>query len=364
MVRVTHLTIQQISPALAVGLAGWPMNALEGPLRLGLRDWADPPWPAARRPFQGWVILGAVEDRGFSNSAAEAGSSPAASGSEQGFGELRAYVPEDILNARFPGAVRGYDRAAVDAYTKRVNRVIAELRVSASPPAAVRHALEQAGQQVHGLLQSARETAEEITASARREAEESTARAKAEAVDLVVNASAEADRAGDEAAQLIADARADAEAVVAKAKAEADEIRASAAAEAENITARSRAEADERLQQLEERLALLQDEAQRRMGEIQADTEGLWEERRRLLDGVRGLAGGLVELADAAAARPPRFEPAQPEGETMRGDGGDPTGPPTAELDQPDATPVVVGAPQVGSDENNDDGPPPVSPER
>ena len=37
--------------------------------------------------------------------------------------------------------------------------------MSASPPAAVRHALEQAGQQVQSLLQAARETAEEMTAS-------------------------------------------------------------------------------------------------------------------------------------------------------------------------------------------------------
>jgi DivIVA domain-containing protein len=302
-----------------------------------------------------------VEDRGFSNDAAGEGASPAASGSEQGFGELRPYVPEDILNTRFAVSVRGYDRTAVDAYRKRVNRAIAELKVSASPPAAVRHALEQAGQQVHGLLQSARETAEEITASARREAEESTARAKAEAVDLVVNASAEADRARDEAAELIASARTDAEAVVAKAKVEGDEVRASATAEAESISARSRTEADERLQQLEEKLALLQDEAETRMGAIQADTEEVWEERRRLLDDLRGLGGRLVELADAAAARLPRLEPAQSEDDTVRCDAGDPTAPPAVELDQSDATPVAVGAPQVGSDENNGDGPPPVS---
>ena len=80
-------------------------------------------------------------------------------GRDEAFGELRPYVPDDILNTRFPSSVRGYDRHAVDAYRKRVNRAIAELKVSASPQAAVRHALEQAGRQVQGLLQSARGTA-------------------------------------------------------------------------------------------------------------------------------------------------------------------------------------------------------------
>ena len=60
---------------------------------------------------------------------------------ERDFGDMRPYVPADILNVSFPAAVRGYDRRAVDAYVKRVNRVIAELKVSASPPAAFRHAL-------------------------------------------------------------------------------------------------------------------------------------------------------------------------------------------------------------------------------
>src|SRR6266540_6889936 len=145
--------------------------------------------------------------------------SPAAPEPQHGFGQLRHYVPQDILDVSFPVSVRGYDRRAVDAYIERVNRVIAELKVSASPPAAVRHALEQAGEKVQGLLQAAREAAEEITASARQEAEEHTARAKAETAELVVNTSAEADRVKAEADELIANARAEADDAVAKAKA-------------------------------------------------------------------------------------------------------------------------------------------------
>jgi len=253
--------------------------------------------------------------------------SAAAPAQEHGFGDLRHYVPADILNISFPFSVRGYDRRAVDAYVKRVNRVIAELKVSASPPAAVRHALEQAGQQVHGLLQSARETAEEITASARHEADEGTARAKAEAAELVVNTSAEADRVRAEADQLIAKARADADDTVAKAKAEAEGILADAGAESQNIIARSRAEADERLQQLREELAALREQAETGMREIRADTEAVWKERGELLDDIRGMASGLVDLVNAATARFARREAAEPEEEMLQAAAGDTTEP-------------------------------------
>src|SRR2546423_477866 len=197
--------------------------------------------------------------------------SPVSAGEEQphlavcqqdGFSDLRHYVPQDIINVSFPVSVRGYDRRAVDAYIKRVNRAIAELKVSASPPAAVRHALEQAGQQVHGLLQSARETAEEITASARHEAEESVERAKAHAADLVVNSSAEADRVHAEADARIASAITEADDTLAKAKAEAEDLVAEARGEAKNTLTRARAEADESLRRLQEELAALQEQAE------------------------------------------------------------------------------------------------------
>jgi DivIVA domain-containing protein len=209
--------------------------------------------------------------------------------------ELKNYVPADILNVTFPTAVRGYDRRTVDAYVKRVNRAIAELKVSGSPPAAVRHALDRASQQVHGLLQSSRQTAEEIIASARLDADQSTARAKEEAVELVVNASAEHDRLRDESAATVAEANARATAIVAAAR-----------AEAEAIVSAANAEAHERLQLLEEQLAALQAEAEARMRAIESDTEAVRDERSDLVDDIRTISAQLVELADTADARWPR----------------------------------------------------------
>ena len=86
---------------------------------------------------------------------------------DDGGRDVRDPLPRAIRDPSFPASVRGYDRRAVDGYVERVNRLIAELQISGSPRAAVRHALERVGEQTSGILQRARETAEEITSSAR-----------------------------------------------------------------------------------------------------------------------------------------------------------------------------------------------------
>jgi DivIVA domain-containing protein len=81
----------------------------------------------------------------------------------------------------FPIALRGYDRDAVDAYVERVNRVIADLEVSRSPQAAIRHALDQVSEETKGILERAHETADEIAARSRAQAEGRIQRAEREA---------------------------------------------------------------------------------------------------------------------------------------------------------------------------------------
>jgi DivIVA domain-containing protein len=213
----------------------------------------------------------------------ETGTEPSPGPPEEGEGstELRR-VPAEIRDVSFPVSLRGYDREAVDAYVARVNRLIAELDASGSPEAAVRHALEQVGEQTSGLLQRAGQTAEEITLGARREAEESTARAKAEA-----------------------------EEIVAKANAEADEVLGRSKAEAETITAQSREEAAERLQRSQDEVATLQEEAKARMRDLDADTETIRQRRRALLEDLRGIAAQVTETAGNAEARFPPRGPAE-----------------------------------------------------
>ena len=250
---------------------------------------------------------------------------------------LRHYVPREILDVSFPVSVRGYDRRAVDAYVERVNRIIAELKVSASPQAAVRHALDQAGEKVEGLLAAAREAAEQITATARAEGDEAAGRAKAEAAQLLVNTSAEADRLRAEAETVLADANRTADGAVAKANADAEGIVARATAEAEKIVGRAQAEADERLQRAQEEVTALREEAEAHRREVQADTATIADERRRLLEDIRSMANALVELVSAAASRLP------PEDQTTSGDetSGDATTAMTRQAGSEDETQVL-----------------------
>jgi DivIVA domain-containing protein len=267
---------------------------------------------------------GVVVDHESPEADEREGSSPATREREHGFGELRHYVPQDVLDVSFPVAVRGYDRRAVDAYVKRVNRVIAELKVSSSPPAAVRHALEQAEEKVQDLLRAAREAADEITASAQQEADERTGRAKAEAAELIVNTSAEADRVKAEADDLVAKASREADDTVAKAKAETDEMLAAARAEAQNTLASAQTEAKERIQRLEEELDGLRERAEARLHQLQADTETVWKERHELLDDIHRIASNLVEVANTAASRFPRKDAPEPKGAGAKAGAGPP----------------------------------------
>jgi DivIVA domain-containing protein len=234
------------------------------------------------------MIDGKPSGRGEKNSA------PSTQPPEESFSfaEARAHVPADIRDISFPVSVRGYDRRAVDAYIQRVNRVIAELEVTRSPQAAVRHAVERVADQTKAILQQARESAEEITTTAREEADEIMATAKAEAADVVVNADAEADRARAMAEQAVAGARAEADNIVARSK-----------TEAEKIIARSREEAAERLRRSEEEIAALQDQAEARMRELHADTEAVWNQRHELLGDIHRMATRLQEVASAASAQ-------------------------------------------------------------
>ena len=129
----------------------------------------------------------------------------------------RDVADEDIARIRdvsFAIVMRGYDRAAVDAYVTRVNRIIAELQVSRSPQSAIRHALDQVSEETRGILERAHETADDITTRSRAQAAERVQQAEDEARAMIREAEArvreleaDADQVDRERARLIEDVR-------------------------------------------------------------------------------------------------------------------------------------------------------------
>jgi DivIVA domain-containing protein len=202
--------------------------------------------------------------------------------------QRRDQVRSEIRDVSFPIAVRGYERHAVDAYVERVTRVIAELEVGSSPQAAVRHELDRVGEQIGGVLQHARKAAEEITADALAEAEATTAKARTEAEQIT------------EDVEL-----------------RAHQLRERSKRQADEMLARAREQAAELVLRAEEQARAVQEQAEPRLRELEADTEAVWDERRKLLEDLPRMATELMEIAGAATARlrrPPGAggEPAQP----------------------------------------------------
>ena len=99
--------------------------------------------------------------------------------------ERLADDPLELVQADFPTAMRGYDKAAVDDYVRETTQLVAELQAVRSPESAVRRALVRAGGQISGVLRRAHETAAEITARSRSEAEDRLERARVEADELM-----------------------------------------------------------------------------------------------------------------------------------------------------------------------------------
>jgi cell division septum initiation protein DivIVA len=130
---------------------------------------------------------------------------------------------------------------------------------------------------------------------------------------------------------------------------------------ANQITAQSRREAEDRLDVARREAIQITAEAQARVGELDVETDRIWEERQRIVEDARELARQLTSLADAAVERFPPSEPeliaAEPadqapfdhdaEPPTVALNGGDPVvedgGPETVEWRPDDAEP---GAPE------------------
>jgi cell division initiation protein len=93
----------------------------------------------------------------------------------------RGGAADGIAGREFPIVMRGYDRAAVDAFVREVVQLVEELETGGSHEAAVQRKLEEVGEETAGILQRAHETADEIAARSRAQAEGRIQRAEREA---------------------------------------------------------------------------------------------------------------------------------------------------------------------------------------
>jgi DivIVA domain-containing protein len=88
---------------------------------------------------------------------------------------------DKVRDVSFPIVLRGYERAAVDAYVAEVSQLVAELEATQLRESIVQRALDEVGEQTSGILQRAHETAGEIAAQSRSQAEGRLQRAESEA---------------------------------------------------------------------------------------------------------------------------------------------------------------------------------------
>ena len=261
----------------------------------------------------------------------------------------RNMIVQKARDVDFPVAMRGYERRAVDRYVQQVNRLIAELEMSASPESAVRHALEEVSEETHDLLQRAHQTAEEITAKSRSRSDERLQQAEREAAaarevaareNLEMRETVERETASlretaeREAGELLAKARREADELHGTSTREAQELRETSerqalelrersAHEAEELRTAARRDSDELRTTVqrateEQRRTSQRDAEQMReaaetyIRELYRNSEFLWRERRRLVDDMGSVGKQMADIAEAEARRfefhvPPAF---------------------------------------------------------
>jgi hypothetical protein len=115
---------------------------------------------------------------------------------------------------RFPNALHGYDRDAVDAHLAALEREMDQLRAQRSPVPSVEAEIERVGEETTAILRVAHEQAAEITRRAHAEADRCVSDAAANAVSMTEDAKrklrtldSETDAVWAERGRLIEDVR-------------------------------------------------------------------------------------------------------------------------------------------------------------
>ena len=214
---------------------------------------------------------------------------------------------KEARNIEFPIGLRGYERAAVDRYVERVNRMIAELEMSASPESAVRHALEEVSEETRDILQHAHQAADDITARSRAKADDRLQEAEQEAEQALSAAresAAETRKGAEHAAQEVREAAQHEVAELREtAMREIAELREAAVRESQQLRSDAQREADKLLGSARREAGEMLERAETRERELAGSAEAIWRERRRLIDDMRAVGEQLVAIGEVEGKR-------------------------------------------------------------
>lgn len=260
----------------------------------------------------------------------ESNAGPAPRSPMRAFGAAeRDRLLKEARHVQFPAGVRGYQRDAVDRYVERVSRLITELEMYSSPEAAVKHALDEVGEETREILQHAHQSAEEITVRSRAKAEERLQQAEQEAREKLDAAEQQAketreaaqrsareerESAQHEIQQLREQASHDAGQTRETAQREVTELRETAeretteqreatARELEQLRAKSQRESEALVEHARREAQETLEVAESRTAELARSAQLLWRERKRLIEDVHAVGEQLVTLGDAEAKR-------------------------------------------------------------
>jgi DivIVA domain-containing protein len=218
----------------------------------------------------------------------------------------------EVRAIEFPLVLRGYDRSAVDRYVEQVNRLIAELEISSSPEAAVRHALDEVGEETRSLLQRAHQTADDITARSRERADRRLEEAEQEAQQMREKAQQETEEARAsaqrDAQELRETVQRETAELRAAAAAEVSDLRETAARELEQDRAAAKRDADQTRTSARREAGEQLEAAEAQLAELSRTAETIWRERRRLIEDVKAVGEQLVGIGEVEAKRFPRSD--------------------------------------------------------
>jgi DivIVA domain-containing protein len=230
---------------------------------------------------------------------------------------------DDARNIEFPTALRGYERGPVDRYVQRVNQLIAELEISSSPEAAVRHALAEASEEAGEILRRGHQAAGEVIAGAGAEADDMLQQAARKAQTALeaaqVEAAATREAAQREARQLREMTAGEARAFLDTARHEVAELRdttmremaqlrEAAVRENQQLRAAAQSEADGTRADARRRSDEMLERAESRGQELARDAETMRRECRRLMEDARMAGEQLIAIGQRRGLSRPSDE--------------------------------------------------------